>query len=57
MKKVRLVLAAVILTISISLLLWGYMPNPRETRIQNISPEEMELPTPSSLHIDLEPVA
>jgi len=57
MKKFRLVIAVILLTFSIALLLWGYLPNPRETRIQSISPQEMELPTPSSLHLDLEPVA
>ncbi len=51
MRKVRLILSVIILTISIALLLWGYLPNPRETRIQNISPEEMQLPNPSSLQI------
>ena len=56
MKKIRLVLAVIILTVSIALLLWGFFPNPRETRIQNISPDEMQLPTPSSLHINLWPV-
>ncbi len=57
MKKFRLVIAVILLTFSIALLLWGYLPNPRETRIQSISPQEMELPTPSSLHLQLEPVA
>ncbi len=52
MNKVRLVLAIVVLTISIALLVWGFAPNPRETRIQTISPTEMQLPTPSSLHFD-----
>jgi hypothetical protein len=45
-KKVRLFIAAIILVISISLLAWGYAPNPRETRIQNITPTEMQLPVP-----------
>jgi len=45
-KKVRLLIAAVILTISVVLLVWSYSPNPRETRIQNISPTEMILPAP-----------
>lgn len=54
-RKIRLVLAVTLLVISIVFLVWGFFPNPRETRIQNISPEEMRLPTPSSLHLDLEP--
>jgi hypothetical protein len=48
--KIRLALAILVLTISIVLLVWGFAPNPREMRIQNISPTEMQLPTPSSLH-------
>jgi hypothetical protein len=45
-KKIRLFLAVVILAASISLLVWGYWPNARETRIQNISSSEMQLPVP-----------
>ena len=45
-KKIRLFFAIFILTISISFLIWGYLPNPHETRIQNISPAEMQLSTP-----------
>lgn len=52
MKKFQLVLALVILTISIVLLVWGFSPNPRETRIQTISPTEMRLPTPSSMQFE-----
>lgn len=52
MKTFRLVLALVILTVSIALLIWGFSPNPRETRIQNLSPTEMQLPTPSSFDFD-----
>lgn len=43
-KRLRLFLAVIILAVSISLLVWGYMPNPREMRIQPISPSEMQLP-------------
>jgi hypothetical protein len=35
-----------------ALLIWGLAPARRETRIQNISPSEMQLPTPSSLQLD-----
>lgn len=52
MKKLRLILTIIILTVSITLLVWGFSPNPRETRIQTISPAEMQLPTPSSLHFE-----
>ncbi|MBX3037887.1 MAG: hypothetical protein KF758_13340 [Anaerolineales bacterium] len=48
MKKLRLFLAIIILTISISLLIWGFLPSRTEIRIQEISPQEMQLPTPSS---------
>jgi hypothetical protein len=50
MKKIRLLLAIIILTISISLLVWAFSPNQVETRIQDISPQEMQLPTPSSFY-------
>jgi hypothetical protein len=45
-KKIRLLLAIVILATSISLLVWGYWPSARETRIQTISSSQMQLPTP-----------
>lgn len=57
MRKIRLALAFVILTISVGLLLWGFLPNAKETRIQNISPSEMRLPTPSSLYFEFEFIA
>ncbi|HRJ74397.1 MAG TPA: hypothetical protein PLX90_00290 [Anaerolineales bacterium] len=52
MKKIRLILAIIILSISIALLLWGFLPSRTEIRIQDISPQEMQLPTPSSLHLN-----
>lgn len=52
-RRIRILLGVLILAISISLLIWGFAPARRETRIQNISPSEMELPTPSSFHFDL----
>ena len=55
-RKLRFVIAILILTISISLLIWGFAPARRETRIQNISPSEMQLPTPTTLLIQLEVV-
>lgn len=54
--KVRLILVIVILTISISLLIWGFAPARRETRVQPISPSELQLPTPSTFHSLFEPV-
>ncbi|MBI5824276.1 MAG: hypothetical protein HZB18_09635 [Chloroflexi bacterium] len=50
MKKLRLLLALLILAVSFSLLLWGYLPNPREVIDRDIPPAEMQLPTPTSLH-------
>ncbi len=47
-KRFRLFLSIIILTISIALLIWGYAPDPHETRVRPISPSEMQLPTPSS---------
>ena len=57
MKRLRIALAVIILAVSISLLLWGYAPNPRATIERTIPPAEMQLPTPSSLHPYLRPVA
>jgi hypothetical protein len=51
-RKLRIILGILILVISISLLIWGFAPARHETRIQNISPLEMQLPTPSSLQLD-----
>ncbi|MBK8617796.1 MAG: hypothetical protein IPN96_11925 [Anaerolineales bacterium] len=45
-KSIRLFLAVFILTVSISLLIWAYAPNPRETRVRSISPSEMQLTSP-----------
>jgi len=56
-KRLRLFLAIIVLAISVSLLVWGYVPNKHEMLIQPISPGEMQLPTPSSLHFDLRPAA
>lgn len=53
MRRLRLTLAAIILAVSIAMLIWGFSPNPRETRIQTISPAEMQIPTPSSLRFEL----
>ena len=52
-RRIRIILAFVILAVSVSLLIWGYTPNPRETRTQPILPTEMQLPAPSSLQPDL----
>jgi len=56
-RKIRLGIAIILLVISVSLLLWGYLPNRRETLERVIPPAEMQLPTPSSLHFHVEPVS
>jgi len=56
-RKTRLILAAIILVISISLLVWGYLPNAHVTLDRNIAPSEMQLPTPASLQLDVRPLA
>jgi len=54
-RRVRIVVGLLILVVSISLLVWGFRPLDRETRIQRISPSDLGLPTPTSLLVD--PVA
>jgi hypothetical protein len=53
-RKVRIILGLLILLVSLSLLVWGFLPARRETRIQPIPPAELQLPTPASF--DLQPV-
>jgi len=52
-RKLRIILGILILLISISLLIWGLAPARHEIRIQDISPSEMQLPTPTSLRFDM----
>jgi hypothetical protein len=51
-RNVRIVLGLLILAISISLLIWGFLPARRETRVQPIPPAELQLPTPASFRFD-----
>lgn len=51
-RRFRIIVGILILSLSISLLIWSLAPARRETRIQNISPSEMQLPTPSSFYWD-----
>jgi hypothetical protein len=53
-RKLRTLLGVLILAISIWLLIWGFAPARRATRVQDISPAEMQLPTPSSFHFDMD---
>jgi hypothetical protein len=47
-RRVRIILGLLILAISISLLVWGFLPARRETHIQPIPPVDLQLPTPAS---------
>ncbi|HJR81566.1 MAG TPA: hypothetical protein VJ821_15950 [Anaerolineales bacterium] len=51
MRRFRVALGIVIVIISIALLIWGFLPARRVIRTQPISPAELQLPTPASLHI------
>lgn len=55
-RRLRILLGIVTLAVSIALLIWGFKPLERETRIQPIPPAELQLPTPISLHFQPEPV-
>jgi hypothetical protein len=51
MRRLRIVLGILILTVSLVLLIWAYKPLERIKRTQPIAPQEMQLPTPVSLLI------
>jgi hypothetical protein len=51
-RKIRLLLAILILTISLALLIWGLWPNLVETRIVPVDPGQMQLPTPVSFYME-----
>ncbi len=48
-RRVRLVLALLILLISLAFLLWGFLPSVRERRIQRFEPGELQVPTPAAV--------
>ena len=48
MRRLRIILGIVILSVSIALLIWGYKPLDREVRTQPLDSSEMQLPTPVS---------
>ncbi|RPJ17800.1 MAG: hypothetical protein EHM33_32740 [Chloroflexi bacterium] len=52
-RRIRIVLGIAILLFSIALLIWGLLPAQPEIRTQPISPAELQLPTPTSLHFDM----
>jgi len=49
MRRVRIILGIVILSVSIALLVWGYRPPERVVQTQPLDSSEMQLPTPISL--------
>lgn len=51
-RKIRLLLAIIVLTVSFGLLVWGLWPNPEETRIVPVDPGQMQLPTPVSFYME-----
>ena len=55
-RRLRITVGIAILILSIALLVWGIMPARRETRIQPISPTELQLPTPASFQIQTIPI-
>jgi len=57
MRRVRIIVGILILTVSIALLIWAYKPLERETRTQPLNPSELQLPTPISLLTPLELVS
>lgn len=52
-RRIRLLLAVVILALSAGLLAWGLWPELRVERIQPIQPTQMQLPASSSLESSL----
>ena len=54
-RKIRLLFAVLIVILSCALLIWGLMPDARETLIQPIGPDQMQLPTPASFTPDFQP--
>jgi len=52
MRRVRIVLGILILILSITLLIWGFLPARHEVRRQPISPTDLQLPTPTSFRDD-----
>lgn len=52
-RRMRILLGLLILAVSLSLLVWGFLPARRETRVQPIPPAELQLPTPASFAPEL----
>ncbi len=43
-RRIRILLGVLLLAVSLTLLIWGFMPSRREIRTQPITPNEMQLP-------------
>jgi len=56
-RKIRIFIGVIIFIVSVVLLIWSFKPLEHEIRTQPISPSELQLPTPTSLLIQLEPAA
>lgn len=56
-RRLRILVGILILALSITLLVWGFMPLDRITRTQPIPPSDLQLPTPISLQIPPIPVS
>lgn len=50
-RRLRILVGILILALSLTLLIWGFMPLDRVTRTQPVSPSDLQLPTPISLQI------
>lgn len=50
-RRLRIIVGILILALSLTLLIWGFMPLDRITRTQPVSPSDMQVPTPTSLQI------
>ena len=53
-RKIRISLGVLVFIFSVALLIWGFIPLQHETRRQDISPSEMQLPTPASFLLNYE---
>lgn len=48
-RRLRILLGLLILILSLTLLIWGFMPLDRIRRTSPIPPADLQLPTPASL--------
>ena len=51
-RRIRIVTGVIVFVLSMALLIWGLKPLERIKRTQPIQPNDLQLPTPISLHID-----